>query len=639
MNIALGPQSTKFTLDILGRYVCNTFDEALVNSDPTARAAAGLGMYSNMRPFDFIILGAGTFGGALAEHLWFRSTGRSERILVVDAGPFLLPAHVQNLPMLSLGNEVWGLPWNSNIASAGLAYCVGGRSIFWGGWSPRPLDSETPVGIWPQSVLDDLNHQTLPNRENGYFRQAGQQIGVTATNDFIFGPLHKALRERLCEALGSRAVPEAVPLAEMPDSPPVEFMNAEPASTDLAALLDVSLPDPVPDGFLQELRNKLKLEAPLAVQARPEHAGFFPMSKFSTVPLMIKAARAAYRESNGDDVQKRFMIVPRCHVTRLHMTNEPAGRRIDAIHTERGTIPVSPKCKVILALGAVESTRLALLSFGGDGLIGSNLMVHLRSNVDFRIPREALAGLPDSSALQTSALFVKGKHNFKGPDGTEGHFHLQITASGLGSVGTNSEAELFQTIPDIDTVNQHLLATDTHIVITIRGIGEMQPRNPNNNVTLDLNPTQTDFGERKAYVNLHASDKDKELWDAMDKAIDELAAGLAKGHQIDIIGRSTGQVIANNVDATALEAQLPHTLPDSAHPNGRRDGLGSTHHEAGTLRMGDDPATSVTDAHGRFHSVVNAYTGDLAAFPTVGSPNPMLIGIALARRLGDHLLP
>ena len=39
------------------------------------------------------------------------------------------------------------------------------------------------------------------------------------------------------------------------------------------------------------MRNKLKLEAPLAVQARPEHAGFFPLNKFSAVPLLIKAAR------------------------------------------------------------------------------------------------------------------------------------------------------------------------------------------------------------------------------------------------------------------------------------------------------------------------------------------------------------
>jgi len=37
--------------------------------------------------------------------------------------------------------------------------------------------------------------------------------------------------------------------------------------------------------------NLLKLEGPLGVQARPPHAGFFPL-KFSTVPLLMKAARS-----------------------------------------------------------------------------------------------------------------------------------------------------------------------------------------------------------------------------------------------------------------------------------------------------------------------------------------------------------
>ena len=55
--------------------------------------------------------------------------------------------------------------------------------------------------------------------------------------------------------------------------------------------------------------------------------------------------------------------------------------------------------------------------------------------------------------------------------------------------------------------------------------------------------------------------------------------------------------------------------------------------------MGDDPNQSVTDGYGRFHEVVNAYALGPALFPTIGSPNPMLTGIALARRLGDHLLP
>jgi hypothetical protein len=42
MNIGSASQPTDFALDVLGRYVCNTFDEALANSDPVYRAAAQL---------------------------------------------------------------------------------------------------------------------------------------------------------------------------------------------------------------------------------------------------------------------------------------------------------------------------------------------------------------------------------------------------------------------------------------------------------------------------------------------------------------------------------------------------------------------------------------------------------------------
>jgi hypothetical protein len=73
----------------------------------------------------------------------------------------------------------------------------------------------------------------------------------------------------------------------------------------------------------------------------------------------------------------------------------------------------------------------------------------------------------------------------------------------------------------------------------------------------------------------------------------------------------------------------------SANP---RDGLGTTHHESGTLRMGVDPTSSVTTPNGRFHHVPNAYAIGPALLPTMGSPNPMLSGVALARRMADHLV-
>jgi hypothetical protein len=150
MTIGSASQPTEFALDVLGRYVCNSFGEALASSDAAYRAMSRdvqgnpMPPRGDLRPFDFIVIGGGTFGAAVAEHLWFRSTGRSERILVLEAGPFLLAEHQQNLPSLGLGREVWGLPWRSDPAlgyvDSGLAYCVGGRSLWWGGWSPRFLD-------------------------------------------------------------------------------------------------------------------------------------------------------------------------------------------------------------------------------------------------------------------------------------------------------------------------------------------------------------------------------------------------------------------------------------------------------------------------------------------------------------------
>lgn len=576
------PQTTDLTRDVMGRYVCNGLDEALRSADTTVRPDA--------RPFDIIVIGGGSFGPVLAQHLFARDKTHRHRIVVLEGGPFVLPEHVQNMPMLGLDvpgktsiadlratgqdgkprNEVWGLAWHSRTQFPGLAYCLGGRSLFFGGWSPRLLDSEMPPDRWPQSVVNDLKAH--------YFGEAAQQIGVNEMNDFIHGPLHEALRLRLMEGIDAGEVTGAIPLAQLPlhvDTP-----------------LDTS----------GATREALKLEAPLAVQSREPRAGFFPFNKFSSVPLLMKAAREAWLESGNDDAKKRLMIVPNCHIKRL----KTADGRVTEVETNVGNVPVPPHGAVVIALGTIESARLALLSFEGFPdyhLIGRNLMAHLRTNLDIRIPRAALAIDSTIKELQASALFVKGRHQHA--DGSIGHFHLQITAAGLGASGANSEAELFKKVPDIDTLDAFRSADDTHVVITIRGIGEMEPHNPNSHIRLD--PEGDEVGARRAFVSIAPSAKDSALWDAMEKAADDVAKLFVRSHRLEVLRRV-------------------------------RDELGTTHHEAGTLWMGVDTGTSVTNADGRFHQVANAYVAGPALFPTIGSPNPMLTGVALARRTADRLL-
>ena len=595
------PQNTDFSTDILGRYTCNGLDEARASADVTRRPDA--------RPFDIVIAGGGSFAGVLAQHLFVQDTARQHRILVLEAGRLALPEHVQNLPVLGLNApgpvtsdpgtpraEMWGLPWRTDVPKGfpGLAYCLGGRSVFFGGWSPRLLPSEMGAA-WPVDVVTDL---TAPD---GYFDQSADQIGTSTTNDFIFGPMHEAMREQLRQAVDAALVTDAIPFAQLP----------------------LHLDD-VPPG--QE--SLFKLEAPLAVQANAPRAGFFPFNKFSTVPLLIETARLAQAEAAGDDVKKRLMVVPGCHVIRLITDGAPAPRRVLAVETDQGPIELASDGIVVIALGTIESARLALLSLPGLPVtprIGSNLMAHLRSNVTIRIPRAAIAGLSAAvQELQASALFIKGRHDHA--DHAFGHFHLQITAAGLDVPSADSESELFRKIPDVDTFERFKHITDAQVVITVRGIGEIRPGNANTKVT--LSGELDEFHVPRAFVTIQPGTDDLDLWDAMDRASDDVALAFANGLPYEVLA-GTGFV-------TVPAGQRAETvLPFQNSP--RRDGLGTTHHEAGTLACGDTPATSVVDADMKFHDVANLYAVGPAVFPTVGSPNPMLTATALARRLGDRL--
>jgi choline dehydrogenase-like flavoprotein len=49
--------------------------------------------------------------------------------------------------------------------------------------------------------------------------------------------------------------------------------------------------------------------------------------------------------------------------------------------------------------------------------------------------------------------------------------------------------------------------------------------------------------------------------------------------------------------------------------------------------MGDDPERSITDGHGRFHSVEGLHCADGSLFTTSTGMNPILTIWALARRV------
>lgn len=506
-------------------------------------------------------------------------------------------------------------------------------------------------------------HRTTPplSPETGYFADASRLIGVKETNDFIYGPLHTALRKQLHAGLNVATNSTGFTFADLLDHPAVRYS-------------DPGDPTPIPDTLLREwlglpandttpradLLNMFKLEAPLAVQSTTL-PGFFPTNKFSAMPNLIRTARLAAAQADGGgtaaDARKRLMIVPNCHVQDL-ITETQADNwvRVTGVRVwQNGAsvdIPVAPprngrQSTVVIALGTVETTRLALTTFqqslAGRAAqrIGTNLIAHLRSNLTIRVPRAAIAAnLPPTviPSLQTSALLVKGK----AANGRT--FHFQITASGLQKLGADSEAELFKKIPTLEHLQDLLRATDDTVVITIRGIGDMTARNPDS--FIDLSALETDFDRPKAIVHLGnakatpqefpgsaQTQNDRTTWNEMDAVADKIALIFAGNEPFDILA-SANRVIPV---PTGTRAQRLSILAAFNVDQGRRDDLGTTHHDAGTMRMGDNVADAVTNDFGRIHDTTNCYIAGPALFPTVGSPNPMLTGVALGRRTGDLL--
>jgi choline dehydrogenase-like flavoprotein len=63
----------------------------------------------------------------------------------------------------------------------------------------------------------------------------------------------------------------------------------------------------------------------------------------------------------------------------------------------------------------------------------------------------------------------------------------------------------------------------------------------------------------------------------------------------------------------------------------------TSRHVLGTLRMGNDPNTSVVDANGRFHDVDNLYACDGSVFVTSSGYNPTLTIFAVAAKIAHAM--
>jgi choline dehydrogenase-like flavoprotein len=79
-----------------------------------------------------------------------------------------------------------------------------------------------------------------------------------------------------------------------------------------------------------------------------------------------------------------------------------------------------------------------------------------------------------------------------------------------------------------------------------------------------------------------------------------------------------------------------HLVPRNLYLKNEME-IGAVAHQAGTVRFGTDPKTSVLDVNCKAHELDNLYVVDTSFFPSIGAVNPGLTAMANALRVGDHL--
>jgi choline dehydrogenase-like flavoprotein len=626
MHMPLLTESTTFTKDVLGRYICSTWDEA---------TAAPEGI-------DVVVIGGGMYGGYCAAKIYqdsqlrFGGNRNGLRVIVLEAGPFVLNEHTANVPDLGffdpggqgtinvqsgsnpgIRNEVWGVGWRSNQPFVGQAYCVGGKGIFWGGWCPRlqandladwPADVQsylsvvdplTPAGVRPIDHVDPVTGALLKRGDplSGY-GIVEYELGIQPSDRFLFDPVQ--LSGGATKKVGLNQALRV-------------FLDQKKAAIDP--------------------RITAVLPGPVAVQTQSFISGLFALDKYSSVPAMIGAARDDHGDGRANDL--RMAIIPNCHVSHL-------GFRPDAQAPELGTRVVSridvtvggtrrslnlpSHCQVVLAMSCIESTRLALESMSlvgsglrnpGDELMGRNYMIHLRFDFPFDIDRATFGnwvktqwpGTELASELQLAAVHVQC-------EGASGRFQFQTYAA---TNSNGADANLYRMVPDLEIQQQiaNQFKSDK-IRIILRASGQVQggraasigdPNFDYIDLAGDADFDQQ-FGHRRAFVQFNRGNHFNDpVWQEMY----DTAVGIARF--------MNGGVTPNVPSVDSI-----------------KQGVGTTFHDAGCLWMGDDPNTSVTDVRGHFHHVTNAYCCDQALNTAIGSANPVLTGVTLARRVASDLV-
>lgn len=351
---------------------------------------------------------------------------------------------------------------------------------------------------------------------------------------------------------------------------------------------------------IQELYDDLRrlglhpFPLPLGLKLDELNRHLSPCIKCNTCdgfPCLVDAKADAHIASVSQAMRHpNVTLLTQCYAEKLETS--PSGREITGVHVKHnGERDVFRGDIVVVSCGAINSAALLLRSANDQhkkglandsGVVGRHYMCHNNSAL------VALSRHPNSTKFQkTLGLndFYFGAKDWEYPLG-----HIQM----LGK----SDAEMFKEDAPAFAPGMALDAMAKHSLdfwLTSEDLPD-----PNNRVTLNA----------KGEITLHYTENNLD------------------GHK---------RLIAKLKSMLKEIGCEDHLFPWSVYL-GKKIPIAGTAHQCGTIRFGQDPATSALDINCKAHDLDNLYVVDGSFFVSSTAVNPSLTIMANALRVGDHLL-
>ncbi len=564
--------------------------------------------------FDVVIVGSGA-GGGIAAYVLAKA---GARVCLLEKGPWLNPSHygddelrfgdrnfIEEDPLIE-PRTFRNTPGDGEHLYVGrvlgISRCVGGGTVHYGAVSfrLRPEDFQA-LSYWgPLEGADLVNWPFGYEELRPYYGKVEQLIGVAGGQ----------LRE---EAHPGRPVPDAEWRGDaypMPGHPP---NYGAKLFEDAASRLGLH-PYPTPVAINNLARDR---------RSGCSYCGFCsshgcPIEAKND--LRVTALRKALRTG-------RLEIRPDSFAHRVALGAHGRAERVEYIDGAGRHRSVSGQV-IVVACSTVDTPRLVLLSelpphLVNLDVVGRHLMVHhypggigiFSERIDYYRGFWSMRCLDDFYLGPEPGTPAFGYGNIQTVGPSSGY--------PLGAGGMIATAKVAGWGANHKNTMRALFGHWQWL-----GMNGQDP--PVRSNMVDLDPTITDvygFPVARITYDHHPNDY-------------EVAANVAP--KLSQILTEMGAESTEFVFPFGATTSIPQPGPTGSGQRGpgrsAPDPIGGlVNHQMGTMRMGNDPATSVVDSDQRFHGIPNLYAIDGSVFPTSGGYNPTLTIEALAWRAAERM--